>query len=123
MKIVKKAKRLIFQNYKHRKEKKIIFEKGRSWSKNDNHKFYNSTVWKNFRQVVLNNPFIENNIEVPAGCCVRCYIDKDEIVEATTVDHTKQISCGGAKLNRNNVQPLCTSCHNRKSAKERHKKN
>ena len=34
------------------------------------------------------------------------------------VDHIKPISIGGDRLHQSNLQTLCNSCHNKKSAKE-----
>lgn len=65
-------------------------------------KFYNSAAWKKVRKLVLtSNPF-----------CVECG------KPAEMVDHKKAIKDGGAKLDLNNLQPMCNSCHNRKEHKE-----
>lgn len=40
--------------------------------------------------------------------------------QANVVDHIRPVTQGGAFYDVSNLQPLCTSCHNRKSAKERH---
>jgi 5-methylcytosine-specific restriction endonuclease McrA len=71
----------------------------------DIHRFYTSTAWRRLRQMVLDdNPL-----------CVACF--KEGVIrEATIVDHIKPISEGGSKLDRMNLQTLCTSCHNRKRA-------
>lgn len=38
---------------------------------------------------------------------------------ATVVDHITPVTMGGEFWDRNNWQPLCESCHNRKSSGER----
>lgn len=65
-------------------------------------KFYNSSEWKKVRLLVLsNNPF-----------CVECGHAAD------TVDHKVAIKNGGAKLDLNNLQSMCKSCHNIKEIEE-----
>jgi 5-methylcytosine-specific restriction protein A len=73
----------------------------------DNSKFYNSRTWRNARKRFLDkNPM-----------CVAC--DSDEVITpANVVDHIVSITNGGAKLEENNFQAMCTTCHNKKSAKE-----
>jgi 5-methylcytosine-specific restriction protein A len=39
---------------------------------------------------------------------------------ATVVDHIQPVRLGGEFWDRDNWQPMCASCHNAKSAKERH---
>ncbi|MEM8873656.1 MAG: HNH endonuclease signature motif containing protein [Planctomycetota bacterium] len=38
---------------------------------------------------------------------------------ATDVDHIKPLAAGGDPFDRDNLQPLCTACHRRKTARER----
>jgi 5-methylcytosine-specific restriction protein A len=76
--------------------------------------FYNSKKWRNLRLVKLRlNPLCEH--------CLK----KDIITEAKIVDHIIEINDGGAKLSIDNLQSLCSPCHNSKSgkrgAKERNK--
>lgn len=73
-----------------------------------NHDFYTSRAWKRLRVVVLReHPF-----------CVECLKQK-RYTPATVVDHIVPINQGGAPLDEANLQPLCSSCHNKKSATER----
>lgn len=75
---------------------------------NPNSKFYNSRAWRKLRkQFLMENPL-----------CFHCQ-QKDEITPATVADHVVPINKGGAALDENNLQPLCASCHNRKSARDR----
>lgn len=39
-------------------------------------------------------------------------------VAAVVVDHVVPLKDGGARFDRANLQPLCVSCHNRKTARE-----
>ena len=39
--------------------------------------------------------------------------------QANVVDHIRPVTQGGGFYDVHNLQPLCTPCHNRKSAKER----
>lgn len=65
-------------------------------------KFYRSKQWRDLRKMFLQwHPI-----------CVECS------KEATVVDHIKPIRLGGAKLDWNNLQPMCARCHNSKSGKE-----
>lgn len=79
--------------------------KSKSWS---NAGFYNSTPWRKLRGHQLKH----------YPLCIECE-SKGLITSATTVDHVKPIEAGGEALDANNVQSMCTSCHNSKSAKER----
>jgi 5-methylcytosine-specific restriction protein A len=69
--------------------------------------FYNSPTWKRLRKAFLAaNPL-----------CRTC--EKDgRLTLATIVDHRVPIKHGGAPLDWANLQPLCGSCHSRKSVQE-----
>jgi 5-methylcytosine-specific restriction protein A len=73
----------------------------------DNSDFYNSWPWRMFaKRYKEKNPL-----------CVEC--DKIElVVPVYVVDHIIPINAGGERLSDDNVQSLCESCHNRKSANE-----
>ncbi len=51
--------------------------------------------------------------------CRYC-LQKGLTVASYCTDHIIAIEDGGAPLDRRNLQRLCTSCHNQKSADERH---
>jgi 5-methylcytosine-specific restriction enzyme A len=79
------------------------FERERS-----NEGFYNSWSWRKFaKQYKDANPL-----------CVHCEAN-GVITPGTVADHIIPINKGGEKFNENNIQTLCESCHNRKSAGER----
>lgn len=50
--------------------------------------------------------------------CAEC-LRRDQTTPADVVDHIIPMSKGGAPRDRGNLQPLCTTCHNRKTAAER----
>ena len=68
--------------------------------------FYNSRDWRKLRAYIL------------AGepLCREC------TAVATVVDHITPIRLGGSKWSHEHLQPMCTSCHNKKSRSERNKK-
>lgn len=73
----------------------------------DNSEFYNSWTWRKIRKL-----FISKN-----PLCKHCD-DKGITTTATVVDHIIPIERGGDKLNEENFQSLCESCHNKKSSNE-----
>ena len=94
---------------------KLPKAKVRSWIKSkpqqsrqfDNSEFYHSTQWRSVRKY-----FIKQN-----PLCATCFRD-GLTTEANVVDHIKPITLGGHKTDLSNLQSLCNSCHNKKSAKE-----
>lgn len=66
-----------------------------------NRHIYNSKRWKHTRRRVLFNQ--------PLCQCGKL---------ATDVDHITPISDGGDPWNHANLQPLCATCHSRKTNKE-----
>jgi len=72
-------------------------------ARNNDTSFYRTSEWIRVRKEFLSsNP----------NCCI-CGN------KAQMVDHKKRILDGGDKINWNNLQPMCNSCHASKSAKER----
>lgn len=70
-------------------------------------KFYQSKEWKQLRDRQLRrNPL-----------CIECGR------QAKIADHIKEIKDGGAKLSLENLQSMCVSCHNSKTAKKRKDRN
>lgn len=52
--------------------------------------------------------------------CRICWNEHGRLRAAKVLDHIIPIQQGGAKLDKANVQPLCTPCHQRKSSLESH---
>ena len=84
----------------------------KSWLYDKRHdKDYHSKRWKDLRKSVLQNEPL----------CRTC--KENGVIKAANVgDHIIPVRLGGSMFDFDNVQPLCTSCHNRKSANERHGK-
>ena len=70
---------------------------------------YRKAPWRKARQRQLDKQPL----------CEEC-LAHNKLEEATVVDHITPVRLGGKFLDENNHRSLCTSCHNRKSAKERH---
>lgn len=70
--------------------------------------FYNTPTWRRFRLVYI----------AIHPLCRLCETN-GRITRATVVDHITPINQGGAKFDERNLQPLCASCHNAKSAGDR----
>jgi len=69
-------------------------------------KFYHSRNWKQVRDIQLKS----------SPLCVECGMP------AKIVDHIVEIRDGGEKLSLENLQSMCISCHNIKTAAERGKR-
>lgn len=80
----------------------------KQWSKAEDAAFYHTTAWRKLRKwFIQQHPF-----------CVECK-RKGRTTPAQVVDHITPISQGGAKLDQDNLQPMCHRCHNAKSAREK----
>ena len=75
--------------------------------KHSNTKFYQSMPWRRLRKSYIDSHPL----------CVECE-KNGRTVPAKIVDHITPINQGGAALATNNLQSLCSICHNRKSASE-----
>jgi len=73
--------------------------------------FYQTSAWRSTR-----NAFIKSN-----PWCAECLKDGKK-TPATVCDHKTQIIEGGDKFNPDNLQSLCASHHNSKSAREKNAK-
>ena len=74
-------------------------------------RFYDGKPWEALRrQKLARNKFCEE--------CQR----GGRLVLATMVDHIVEIKNGGAKLDMDNLQSLCHSCHSSKTLRERNKR-
>jgi 5-methylcytosine-specific restriction protein A len=72
--------------------------------------FYNSTAWRKVR-LLYKKKF---------PLCANCQ-RKGIIKEARDIDHIIPLKQNGDKFSYSNLQSLCRSCHNRKSARDYHK--
>jgi len=71
------------------------------------HRFYDTTRWRSIRdRVIATQPL-----------CLHCEA-KGLTVIATQVDHIIPIVDGGNPTSMDNLQPLCATCHSRKTCKE-----
>jgi 5-methylcytosine-specific restriction endonuclease McrA len=88
----------------------VVKEKARAFEGIDksNAKIYSSRQWRKLRHLVLSKQPL----------CVMCR-KKGRYTTANTVDHILPINKGGAVWNPDNLQSLCSSCHNRKSATDK----
>lgn len=69
----------------------------------DSKKFYNSTAWRKLaRKQLIREPL-----------CSIC-LKEGRASMAEIADHIKPITEGGERLDINNLQSLCRSCHNKK---------
>lgn len=73
-----------------------------------NQYIYNSKRWRRLRLLVLHDQPI----------CVMCE-QKNKYTSSSVIDHILPINQGGAVFALNNLQALCSSCHNSKSARDR----
>ena len=69
--------------------------------------FYQSAAWRAVRAAFLR--------EQPL--CVNCQ-GRGRVVPAVVADHVRPLKDGGARFDWANLQALCVSCHNRKTAIE-----
>jgi len=80
-------------------------QKRKTWKGNDHEDaaFYNSRAWRRLRLYILQGDPLCRECNKPA----------------TVVDHIEPIRLGGASMDPENLQPMCASCHNKKSRSER----
>lgn len=95
-------------NKKQRKlPNQIKSNSNKSWSY---HQIYHTKQWRNIRKLKLNiNPL-----------CQQCE-QQGLTTEANVVDHINPVQEGGAAFDLDNLQSLCVSHHNSKTAKNRGK--
>ena len=90
---------------KHRKERNIQYSRfNRDAELN---RFYKSKEWRELRRSYLDGHPL----------CAMC-LKEGRYTTATIVDHIVPIRQGGARLDINNLQSLCLSCHTIKSNEE-----
>jgi len=103
---------LVPPNERYCKEHKNIADKEYNKTKRDTktHKeVYNTRRWRKVRELALKRD---------GGLCQMC-LAEGRIVKADVVDHIVEIKDGGAAYDLDNLQSLCHSCHNKKTAQER----
>ena len=69
--------------------------------------FYKSAQWRAVRAVFLREHPV-------CGLCAA----RGRVVAAVVVDHVVPVKDGGARFDAANLQALCVTCHNRKTAQE-----
>ena len=74
-----------------------------------NAEIYNGKSWRNLTKLMA----------ALEPLCRYC-LQKGLTVASEVTDHIIAIEDGGSVYDRRNLQRLCTSCHNQKSADERH---
>ena len=70
--------------------------------------FYKSRHWQKLRLFILQRDVI----------CKHCSKD-NRYITATVCDHIQPILKGGNRYDVTNLQALCSSCHNKKSARDK----
>lgn len=73
--------------------------------------FYWTNTWKKLR-----NSYIDEH-----PLCEEC-LKFDILEDAVVVDHIHELEDGGEPTDRDNLQSLCNSCHKRKTATARKKR-
>ena len=73
--------------------------------------FYQSRSWRTVRAAFLREHPL-------CGACAT----RGRVVPAVVADHVHPLKDGGARFDGANLQALCISCHNAKSARERAKR-
>jgi 5-methylcytosine-specific restriction endonuclease McrA len=96
----------------------------RPWQKNSNYgnrttadPYYQSRSWKNNRASFRKGFTIVNGVQLLNIYCVECYKQHGRLVKGSNTDHIIRRKDGGSD-EHNNLQTLCDSHHNRKSANE-----
>lgn len=76
----------------------------------EHYDFYNSYGWRKFATGLRkHNPL-----------CVKC-LEEGRTAPSQVVDHIVSIDDGGDKWDLDNLQVLCHTCHNKKTAKNKRK--
>lgn len=93
--------------------------------------FYNTRIWKRFKTLFINgySTHLGTIHPHPNRLCIDC-AKRDIVTPTHTIDHIRPINpmdsyntmsgLFGEPLKWENCQPLCSSCHAKKSGKERH---
>lgn len=95
----------VLMDYATRKDEYHNYNKDRWRFQKELKQFYNSTAWRDLSKLVLNEHYY---------VCAECGKD------ATLADHIVPVRVDWSlRLDKNNIQPLCDSCHAIKTRKER----
>lgn len=95
----------------------------RPWQKGNGQRFnpdpfYQSQAWKSTRKAfIAGQTTLPNGMRVSNTLCIECFL-KGVITPMYVVDHKVRIKDGGDRTDLNNLQSLCESHHNSKSANE-----
>ena len=84
--------------------------------------FYQSQSWKNTRESFRLGYTLINGHKLLNIFCVDCYKERNNFTLGSHCDHITAIKDGGDRHDHSNLQTLCESCHNRKSAQEGNKR-
>lgn len=106
------SSREFYQTYTWRKFRKRVMKTLRKQDEARVHDLYADMPNTSFSSLI-------NWINNSHPLCTHC-IEHGHIRPAPVADHIKRIRNGGDALNPNNIEPLCTFHHNRKSGKEAH---
>jgi 5-methylcytosine-specific restriction protein A len=105
--------------YKQQKVMPKIINKKRGYEpgRQPNAKVIGSTYGKDDRYHTMEWRMLRATILEREPLCRACG-DAGRVELAKVVDHIHPVTDGGKFFDELNLQPLCTSCHNSKSAKE-----
>lgn len=92
---------------KHTKQHRREYDQHRATYNPEHHQFYNGARWRKVRAIQLHKQPL----------CEHC-LENNRVTLANVVDHKTPRSQGGSDYDSNNLQSLCTRCHNSKTAKE-----
>lgn len=84
--------------------------------------FYQSTAWDTTRELHKQRYTQINGFKLSHTYCIHCYKEARTLIPMHTVDHIIAIEDGGSPTDPTNLQSLCLSHHNRKSATEGNKR-
>lgn len=84
-----------------------------NWQQSDQHRGSAAERGYDHHWTKLRNAFIKVN-----PLCAHCLI-QDRVTLAAEIDHIRPLAQGGARLDPDNLQALCRSCHSLKTATDR----
>lgn len=85
--------------------------------------FYQSSAWDRTKEMHKQGyTLMADGIKLSNIFCVQCYHCDKSLTPMHTVDHIIAIEDGGSRTDQTNLQSMCLSCHNSKSAREGNKR-